>query len=196
MNISTTGLDFIKGFETLHLKVYGDPSGYPTVGWGHLLSYNVYDKNKDLSTASANRELKNAGFSYTSPITKSQANSILNKDLKKAVNAVNAKNDEVYNKLTQNQYDALVSLAFNAGTGVLHSDDMSALLNRSMTFIDYGAHMSDSELKTMAKMVTAAFQYTKSGGVQLRGLVNRRNKEMELFCTGMRYSYNKIIYKG
>ena len=59
MNTSTTGLDFIKGYETLQLSVYGDASGYPTVGWGHLLSRNVYKKNTKLSTADANKELKN-----------------------------------------------------------------------------------------------------------------------------------------
>lgn len=69
---------------------------------------------------------------------------------------------------------------------------MTALLNRSMTYSDYGAHISDSELKTMAKMVTVAFKYTKSGGKVLNGLINRRNKEMELFCKGMKYSYNRI----
>lgn len=88
MNISTNGIDFIKGYEKLHLKVYGDPSGYPTVGWGHLLSKNIYHKNEDLSTADANKELKKAGFSYTSPITKEQAKSILKKDLKTYEKAV------------------------------------------------------------------------------------------------------------
>ena len=194
MDISSTGIDLIKNYESCNLSVYGDANGYPTVGWGHLLSTNVYKKNANLSKKDADKELKKAGLSYTSPISQTQADSLLKKDLKTAEKKVNSKDDDVYNKLNQNQFDALTSLTFNAPKA-LSSDDMNALLDRSMTFSDYGAPISDSEKKTMAKMVTAAFQWTKANGKQQRGLVKRRNDEMALFCKGMRYSYNKIVYK-
>jgi GH24 family phage-related lysozyme (muramidase) len=195
MNISTTGKDLIKKYEGCKLDVYGDANGYPTVGYGHKLSDTVYSsyKNKNLPTKTANKELKAAGLSYTSPIEQTQANTLLTKDLTSVDQKVDSKNEDHYNKFTQNQFDALCSLTFNVPKA-LSSNDMTTLLNKSMTYSDYGAPMSDSDLKTMAQAVTNAFLWTKADGERQAGLVNRRNAEMKLFCTGMKYSYNKIPY--
>jgi lysozyme len=35
MSLSSRGLDFIKGYEKLRLKVYTDQAGYETIGYGH-----------------------------------------------------------------------------------------------------------------------------------------------------------------
>lgn len=188
MNISSTGKNLIKKYEKLNCSVYGDAAGYPTVGWGHLLSKTVYSNyiEKNLPTATANSELKKAGLPYTSPITTNQADSLLTKDLKIAVNMVN--NLSCAGTLTQNQFDALTSLIFNYPEAAT-THDLITLLHKRETFSNF---MGPIDLPAMANLVTSAFRITKAGGRVQNGLINRRNAEMELFCKGMRYSYNKI----
>lgn len=94
MKIGTKGLDLIKGFEKLVLKVYNDGYGFPTVGWGHLVKPEDHLKLGDT-------------------ITVAQANDFLVKDLAIAEKEVNSK---VRVPLNQNQFDALVSLIFNLGS--------------------------------------------------------------------------------
>ena len=187
MNISSTGTNLIKKYESCSLSVYADAAGYPTVGYGHKLSQNIYSnyKNQNLPTSIANKELKNSGLSYTSPITKSQANTLLNKDTATAVSKVNALS--CISKLNQNQFDALVSLTYNVPK-VLTSNDMIALLADNEIYDGFIGPITPE----LPAMITAAFQWTKVGNTQLNGLINRRNAEMELFCKNMRYFYNKI----
>lgn len=187
MNFGTKGKELLKKFEGYNKSVYADPSGYPTVGYGHLLSKNKYTPNTNLSTANANKELRAAGLSYTSPITDNQANTLLDNDLKSASRAVN--NLSCISKLTQTQFDALVSFVFNGGSGVLNTTDVKYLLSKPETFKGF---VGPIDWVTMNQYVTNAFTYTKSNGVKLAGLVNRRNAEAALFCEGMRYSYNTI----
>ena len=189
MNTSTTGINLIKKHESCSLSVYADANGYPTVGWGHLLSSSrTYTPNKALSNADSKKELVLAGLSSTSSITQSKADHIA-----VAEGMVNTKNEEVYNKMSQNQFDALVSLTFNIPKA-LFSDDMKTLLGNSRTYSDYGVPFSPSQLEEMAQKVTNAFCFTLANGERLRGLVDRRNDEMALFCNGQKYSYNKIPY--
>lgn len=194
MNVSTTGVNLIKKYESCELSVYADANGYPTVGWGHLLTKErTYPAGKSLSEADSKKELKLAGLSTTSSITQTKADQLFKSDLTTVANSVNAKNEQVYNKMSQNQFDALASLTFNIPKA-LPSDDMTALLGTPMTYSDYGATMSPAQLEDMAKKVTKAFTWTLAGNKRLPGLVNRRNEEMELFCKGQKYSYNKISY--
>lgn len=45
-SLGTEGKKIIKDSEGYSLKFYGDPKGYPTVGWGHLItSSKTYTKN-------------------------------------------------------------------------------------------------------------------------------------------------------
>ena len=194
MNTSTTGINLIKKYESCSLSVYADANGYPTVGWGHLLSKSrTYTANKALSDADSKKELVSAGLSSTSSITQSKADQLLTDDIAVAKGKVNAKNEEVYNKMSKNQFDALVSLTFNVPKA-LSSNDMKTLLGSSSTYSDYGVPFSPSQLEEMAQKVTNAFCFTLAGGKRLRGLVDRRNDEMALFCNGQKYSYNKIPY--
>lgn len=194
MKISTTGINLIKEFEDIRLSVYADSSGYPTVGWGHLLTdKRKYTPDTQLSNEDSKYELKKAGLSNSSSITKDQADKLLKSDISTVEVFVNDKNKEHYNKMNQNQFDALSSLTFNIPKA-LKSDDVKKLLDCSMTYSDYGAPMSNAQLKEMAEKVTKAFTWTIAGGKRSKGLVKRRNKEMDLFCKGLKYSYNKISY--
>ena len=92
MKLSRKGLDFIKKHEGLRLKVYLCPAGKKTIGYGHALL-----PHERLDT-----------------ITEAQAEQLLKKDVEVSECTVNK---GVSVALNQNQFDALVSLAFNWGGG-------------------------------------------------------------------------------
>ena len=91
MNTSQKGIDLIKIFEGLRLTAYKPVSTekYWTIGYGH---YGP-DVFKNMT------------------ITKERAEDLLKQDLKKFEAVV----DKLSN-LTQNQFDALVSICYNIGT--------------------------------------------------------------------------------
>ena len=100
--INARGLQLIKDFEGLRLTSYPDPAtgGAPwTVGWGHT--------GPDVSPGMT--------------ITESKAAQLLFKDLKRFEVAV-AKLAPV---ATDNQFSAMVSLAFNVGEGNLSSSTLA-----------------------------------------------------------------------
>lgn len=142
MVTSKDGLNLIKQSEGLKLICYADPKGIPTIGYGHT---------KGLAKADIG-VLK---------ITEEQANNYLVQDLKTSENVVK-KYDHIYH-WTQNEFDALVSFAFNVG----NIDQLTAKGTRSKTII-----------------AQKILEYTKSGGVILPGLVNRRQREHDLFVKG------------
>lgn len=136
MKISDVGIQLIKRFESLRLTAYKPVSTekFYTIGYGH-------------NSADVSRE---------TIITKEYAEELLKKDLKKFENAVTALN----RTWTQNQFDALVSFAFNCGT---------ANLKRLVANRD--------ELQ----IADAFLLYNKAGGKVLSGLVRRRKAERALF---------------
>ena len=138
MTTSEKGVKMIASFEGCRLTAYLDVAGVPTIGFGHT-----------------------AGVKMGDVITKEQALHMLAKDLKKFEKHVNGYN-KIYN-FTQNEFDALVSFAYNIG----NIKQLTASGTRSRTQI-------------AAKMLL----YVKAGGKRIPGLVNRRQKERNLFVTG------------
>jgi GH24 family phage-related lysozyme (muramidase) len=136
MKTSDNGIQLIKRFEGLRLTAYKAVSTekFYTIGYGHY----------------------GADVSRETIITKDEADTLLKKDLKKFENAVTALN----RTWTQNQFDALVSFAFNCGT---------ANLKRLVANRD--------ELQ----IADAFLLYNKAGGKVLSGLVRRRKAERALF---------------
>lgn len=97
---SQTGVNLIMKFEGCRLKAYRCAAGVLTIGYGHTGS----DVTEGLQ------------------ITQARAEALLKKDLQRFENYVNS---AVYvpltEKLTQGQFDALVSFSFNCGNGSLKS---------------------------------------------------------------------------
>lgn len=140
MNISLNGLAFIKGWEKLRLNRYLDEGGKPTIGYGHLIkAFESYDT-----------------------ITEAQANKILLQDLEIAISAVNK---GVKVGITQNNFDALVSFAFNVGAGGFLSSTLLKLLNKGDIA---GARLQFGKWVYIGKQKSA-------------GLVNRRAGDLALF---------------
>jgi lysozyme len=99
-----------KPFEGLKLNPYHDPVGFPTIGYGHLLSRKRWE---DLSK-------------YPS-ITLDQAYELLMQDMQKAQNAVNRL---ITVSLTANQEAALIDFTYNVGAGNLQLSTLRRRVNR------------------------------------------------------------------
>lgn len=147
MKISEAGLSLIKSFEGCVLTAYLDAVGIWTVGYGHT-GPNVH------------RGLK---------ITQSQAEEILLQDVRRFELGV-ANNVRV--SLNQNEFDALVSFAFNVGVNALKGSTLLRLLNE-------GASRS---------IVAGEFlRWNKGDGKVLEGLTRRRQAEKALFLQKTRH---------
>lgn len=147
MQVSGNCLKIIRDFEGFSAKPYRCPAGVPTIGYG--------------STRYAN----GTPVKLTDPpITEAKADEIMRATLNQYEAAVNR---YVTVPLNQNQFDALVDFAYNAGAQSLRTSTLLKLLNQG----DYAG---------------AAAQFDKwvnGGGKKLPGLVRRRASERKLFET-------------
>lgn len=143
-SISKTGIDLISSFEGIRLNAYDDGVGVWTIGIGTTIYPNgVKVKKGDKCTLE-------------------QALEYLQHDLKSFEKTVN---ESVKVPLSQNQFDALVSLAYNIGSTAFKNSTLLKKLNAK----DYSG---------------AADQFlvwNKGGGKVLKGLVRRREAERALF---------------
>ena len=141
MNKTTgaSGIALIKRFEGCKLEAYKCPAGVWTIGYGH--------------TGSVDGKAIGAGMK----ITLAKADELLKADLAKFEAKVN-KYDKY--KWTQNEFDALVSFAYNIGS----IDQLTANGTRSKDVI-------------ASKFVA----YNKAAGKVLAGLTKRRKDEQALF---------------
>ena len=98
-------------------------------------------------------------------ITEKKAEEMLLREIAKHETYVNKYVSQL--NLNQNQFDALVSFSYNCGFGNLKK--LVADKNGNAT----------RDKKTIAKKMLL---YNKCNGKVMRGLVNRRKKENELFC--------------
>ncbi|CAK0764642.1 lysozyme [Gammaproteobacteria bacterium] len=105
LRISQDGIELIKRFEGLRLRVYKDVARLPTTGYGHLIK---------------------SGEHFAAGITEKQAEQMLVGDL---VSAQDAVKKWVKVALTQGQFDALVSFVFNVGEGNLMKSTLLRKLN-------------------------------------------------------------------
>jgi len=137
--IGPRGLALIKEFEGLELKAYLCPAKVWTIGYGstgpHVAPGMV--------------------------ITEAQADALLQKDLDRFEAAV----AEDTPGATQNQFDAMVSLAFNIGIGAF---EKSSVLRLHLA----GDHRAAAEAFGM---------WVRGGGRVLPGLQRRRAKEADLY---------------
>lgn len=146
MRLSGRGALFIAGMEGTVLHPYNDPAGYATIGIGHLLHKSPVTKADKLRW----RRFK-----------AQDAIALLRRDVASCEAAVN----RVKVKLTQDQFDALVSFVFNVGIGAFTESTLLRELNAG----HYNA-AADQLLR-----------WDKAGGRHLPGLTSRRIAERKLF---------------
>ncbi len=137
MKTSQKGVDLIKSFEGCRLSAYKCPAGVWTIGYGH--TGNVC---KGMA------------------ITQEKAEALLREDLVKFELKVSKYGPQY--EWNQNEFDALVSFAYNIGS------------------ID---QLTDRGRRSREAIAEKILQYNKANGKALNGLVRRRKEERALFLT-------------
>jgi lysozyme len=145
MRVSAEGLKALVSEEGLRLDPYNDSAGHATVGVGHLIHFGP---------------VTHADSSRFKGFTEAGAIALLAQDLRPRERFVE---EAVTVALGQNEFDALVSLVFNIGTGAFESSTVRRQLNG-------GARQAAAD----------AFLLFVKGGA---GLANRRRRERALFLT-------------
>lgn len=148
MIISQKGLNLIKKHEGFRNNPYLCPSGIPTIGYGNTY-YNDSTKVKLTDT----------------PITLKEGETLLKSVLKHFEQGVS---NLIKVELNQNQFDALVSFAYNVGLGAFSKSTLLKLINNNP---------NDEGIKHQFK------RWNKGGGKVLKGLKKRRNEEAYLYLT-------------
>ncbi|MFN3289050.1 MAG: lysozyme [Acinetobacter sp.] len=144
MTISPLGVDLICSLEGKRLTAYDDGVGVWTIGFGSTVYPNGIKVKKG------------------DTCTEAQAKTYMAHDLKKFEATVNK---TVTVQLNQNQFDALVSLAYNIGASAFSQSTLVKKLNAN-------------DIRGAADQFDV---WVNAGGKRMQGLVNRRSKEKQLF---------------
>lgn len=139
---ATSTYTTIANFEGFSATPYPDAGGY-SIGYGHYMG---------------------AVVTIPGPITQAQGLDLLQADVASAARTVSSL---VSVPLTQNQYDALVSLAYNIGSNAFANSTLVSLLNQG----DYAGAAAQFPV------------WNKSQGKVIAALVSRREAEKGLFLT-------------
>ncbi len=143
--IQQSTLDFVSKEEGRKYLSYKDIVGIDTVGVGHKI-------------------LPGEEHLLGKKITDAEIDTLLRKDLQIASDAI-TKN--VNRPLSQNQFNALISLVFNIGAGAFKSSTLLKYLNDGT--------------KSKEDISSAWRAWKKAGGVEQPALVARRQREINLF---------------
>ena len=147
MKISPRGLELIKDFEGFSSTSYLDVVNIPTIGWGNTF----YENGTKVKLGDQ--------------ISKTDALKLLevvaNRDFAdKIFPAIKV-------KVTQSQFDAMVSLAYNIGAGAFLKSTLLKKVNAG-DFIGAGEEF---------------LRWNKANGKEVLGLTKRREREKQLFLS-------------
>jgi lysozyme len=148
MRLDKKGYDLIKSFEGLSLKPYKCSAGVPTIGYGSTYYENgikVQMSDAPITGARAEILLKNVADRFAQKVA-----------------------NLIKKPITQNQFNALVSFAFNVGSGALASSTLLKLVN---------------ENPNDAMIAKEFLKWNRANGKTIQGLTNRRVKESALYFT-------------
>jgi lysozyme len=170
MKISSQGISLIKHFESLHdgdltqigLQPKMDPLGIWTAGYGHALKMDGEFLRGEADKAKAYAMFPN--------LTEEQACELLAQDC----NERECQIERLNLNLSQNEFDALVSFAYNVGIRNLKDSSL-------LKFI-----LSSNWLDADIKWAFSLWNKGRENGILkvLPGLTRRRRSEAELFLTG------------
>ena len=144
MKPSDNCYNLIKQFEGCRLKAYKDPIGIWTIGYGTI----IYPDGAKVKEGDS--------------ITSERADFLLRWQVLTKSGEV----DKVAKGVNQNQFDALVSFAYNVGSGALKK---STLLKKLL--INPNDPTIEQEF----------LKWNKAGGKELNGLTKRRQAESDLY---------------
>ena len=153
-SLSEAATNLLKEVETLRLTPYDDQTGNDigawvkgaTIGYGHLIQKADWGR-------------------YRNGITEAGAGQLLADDLGPSIAVVQ---ESITAAVSQNEFDAMVILAFNIGPGFAQSSVVKLI--------------NDPAAKTGYKNLESAWKaWNKSQGKVMQGLVNRRQCEWNIF---------------
>jgi GH24 family phage-related lysozyme (muramidase) len=158
MNVSDKSIKVIKHHEGVRTTPYQCPALLWTIGVGHVIDPT------HARVPLAERKSLPIPDGWNRKISMEEVDDILRKDL-----ATFERGVERYCpvKLTQGQFDALVSFSFNVGLGTLQRSTLRQKVLRG----------------DMEGAAEEFLKYTIGGGKVLKGLVNRRNDERAMFLS-------------
>jgi lysozyme len=158
MNVSDKSIKVIKHHEGVRTTPYQCPALLWTIGIGHVIDPT------HARVPLAERKSLPIPEGWNRKISMEEVDDILRKDL-----ATFERGVERYCpvKLTQGQFDALVSFSFNVGLGTLQRSTLRQKILRG----------------DMEGAAEEFLKYTIGGGKVLKGLVNRRNDERAMFLS-------------
>lgn len=154
MKLDTAGYDLIKSFEGLSLVPYKCSAGVPTIGYGNTFYPNgrkVTMKDRPISKA------------YACQIFEFIAD-LFAKDVSGLIKS----------KVSQNQFNILVSFAYNVGTDI-DADDIPEGLGDSTLLKKVNANPNDSSISK------EFLKWNKAKGKVNKGLTARRAKEAKIY---------------
>ena len=146
MKLDKKGLDLIAEFEGLRLKPYLCSAGVPTIGYGSTF----YENGSKVKLTDM-------------PITKLRAEQLLRNTADKFAEKVAVL---ITKPVTQNQFNALVSFAFNVGVSALKVSTLLKLVNNN---------------PNDANIAKEFMRWNKASGRVVQGLTNRRIKESAVY---------------
>ena len=138
----------IKKYEGFSPKPYLCPAGIPAIGYGSTRYLNgtvVTISDKKITKHQANLLLQENILSFE-------------RNIRKLIKV----------ELTQNQFDAILSLTYNIGTGSLKSSRLLKFVNKN-----------PDDLRIKSEFL----KWRKASGVVVKGLETRRASEAELYFT-------------
>lgn len=144
-NITNVLSDLVKEFEGLRLQAYLDAANIWTIGYG-LTRYPNGQKVKQGDT-----------------ITRDQAEMYFKQTLQKFAQGVE---DSITSQVNNNQFAALVSLAYNIGLTAFKNSTILRLVNQNP---------NNPAIKN------EFMKWVNSGGKRIKGLVTRRETEANLY---------------
>ena len=147
MKISPRGLELIKDFEGFSSSAYLDVVNIPTIGWGNTF-YEDGTKVKMGDQISKTDALKLLEV-------------VANRDFADKIFP------SIKVKVTQSQFDAMVSLAYNIGAGAFLKSTLLKKVNAG-DFAGAGEEF---------------LRWNKALGKEVLGLIRRREREKQLFLS-------------
>lgn len=152
LQLSEIGLEHIKNHEKLRLKAYKIGDGKITIGYGHA------------------KPIRKSKYRVGQRITVEIANKLLREDVAVATDGVKRMfkqwNEKgIYVKVTQNQFDAMVSMAFNMGVSAFRQ---SAFVRK----------LKQNDLESAAELIK-----TTNLNDNFPGLEDRRMIEYAMFVS-------------
>lgn len=156
IKLNEEGYQMIMNFEGLSLKPYLCSAGVPTIGYGN--TYYPNGKKVTLKDKPITKEYAIEIFKFIADLFAKDVNSLLKTNV------------------TQNQFNALVSFAYNLGSDI-DADDIPEGLGDSTLLKKVNKNPNDLTI------LNEFLKWVRSNGKISNGLVKRRKLEAKLYFT-------------